>query len=167
MRKTSNDKYNVKILKFYKDIESLAHLLFVTMTSVWKIRVAFVAFGAIAQVAWSIPGVHTPAVAAEACVSACLVQLGFFTRQRHRPVSYRPVHHHGYSPSVCVIELGRADVRSAEIECLRLHQHGIATAAEVPNLACVETPVEADLVVAHPLGYRCLATAHAGAGSIC
>jgi len=137
------------------------------MTSVWKIRVAFITFGAIAQVPWSISGVHTHAVAAEACVGARLVQFGFFTRQRHRPVSYRPVHHHGYSPDVCVVELGRADVRGAEVECLRLHQHGVAAAAEVPNLACVETFSEADLVVAHPLGYRCLAAAQAGAGSIC
>jgi len=72
----------------------------------------------------------------------------------------------GTRPVFCVIELGRADVRGAEIECLRLHQHGVAAAAEVPNLACVETFGEADLVVAHPLGYRCLAAAQAGAGSV-
>jgi len=150
MRKTNNDKYNVEILKFYKDIESLAHLLFVTMTSVWKIRVAFVTLGAIAQVAWSIPGVHTPAVAAEACVGARLVQLGFFTRQRHRPISYRPVHHQGYSPGVCVVKPCRADVRAAEIERLRLHQHSIAATTETPNLACVETTAEGDFIVVHP-----------------
>ena len=137
------------------------------MTSVWKIWVAFITLGAIAQVAWPISGVDTHAVATEACIGARLIQFGFFTLQRHRPISYRPVHHHGCSPSVCVVELGRADVGGAEIECLRLHQYSVATTAEVPNLACVETTVEADLVVAHPLGYRCLAAAHTGAGSVC